>query len=564
MDKLNLSVPKPRVESQGAAEVRPRRIREWLDELPLANHAEAARQIRQALYALNRVELDPDNRLEVMELYRGPATEVGEGLFRGVDMLGLPLSERAGERVDAARAIEAELATGYKLVVRDASRGAGRSLRNEAHAMALARAMEYLGRELIDAYDVYRPAPQRVWRELHTLYRIAEGQKLLNVPLDARSEQPTTAARTYQRVLLVGACNPYGMSQGDIRRVDEFLRVRGARAQIGTDTAIQDPAGQFLVNLLSDSAPVPFPRGREVPPQDHLRVLSVIELVRDVHGLLKSLEGGESPEAFGLSQARVDGAYLDLLRRMGKFWGLSIRRQSNRSVRADSVSLCIGLGSAHFFLEGGDPALPAAPEAPAGHSARYVDLDGLPAEPEAVQDTVSRDKAPAARVIRSDIWEARDEYVVYQWQTHDESAGGLALERRGEFETTVRVGELAGIEDPIQGMWRVGVIRWTRSEGPDQVEMGVQLLGPEAYAVSLREEAEAGVAQHPWSGAVLFSANVRLQRPETLVAPRGAFRIGMALTMRDSAGGQVRVKPVQVVERTGTFEQFVFVRSAGE
>jgi len=562
MDKLNLSVPKPRVESQGGAEVRPRRVREWLEGLPLASHVESARQMRQALYALNRVELEPDNRLEILELYRVPAGEVCRGLLRGVDVLGLPLPERAGERADAARAIETELATGYKLIVRDAVPGAGRTLRNEALALALARAIEYLGRQLIEAYDLYRPVPPRVWGELHTLYQAADTHKLLNVPLDVRSEQPTTAARSYQRVLLVGACNPYGMQPGDIRRVDEFLRLRGARAKISADTAVHDPSGHFLINLGADSPPVPFPRGQEVPPQPQLRVLNVIELVRDVHGLLKALEAGESPESFGLSTVHAEAAHLDLLRRMGRFWGLSIRRQSKRTARKETVSLCVGISAVRFFIQGGMEDLATALGMVNERSARYVDLDQLPEESGPLQATGTDAEPAPAEVIRPDIWEARDEYLVYQWQSRDENAGGVALERHGAFEAPVRVGELVAMQDAAEGIWRVGVIRWTRSEDALQVEMGVQLLGPDAYAVSLREEGGGDGTPSPWSEAVLFAANDRLQRPETLVVPRGTYRIGATLVMRDSAGGEAHVKPVQVIERTGIIEQFVFVRLA--
>ena len=67
MNHLALLIPEKEV-SAWAAETNPKEARAWLESLPLADSGEAARDIYQALYTLNRLELTMQSRLELMEL----------------------------------------------------------------------------------------------------------------------------------------------------------------------------------------------------------------------------------------------------------------------------------------------------------------------------------------------------------------------------------------------------------------------------------------------------------------------------------------------------------------
>ena len=75
MTGLALTLPTKRV-SAWMAETDPKYAQAWIASLPLADSAETAREIYQALYTLNRQDLDAARRFELMELYNAPVATV--------------------------------------------------------------------------------------------------------------------------------------------------------------------------------------------------------------------------------------------------------------------------------------------------------------------------------------------------------------------------------------------------------------------------------------------------------------------------------------------------------
>jgi len=93
-DGITLSMPAKRV-SAWMAETDPKSARAWLASLPLADSAESAREIYQALYTLNRQELDATCRFELMELYCSPVASVTPRLTLFFPRGATPDSEEA-------------------------------------------------------------------------------------------------------------------------------------------------------------------------------------------------------------------------------------------------------------------------------------------------------------------------------------------------------------------------------------------------------------------------------------------------------------------------------------
>src|SRR4030065_460929 len=62
------------------AETQPSETASWLASLPMADSMQTAQQLYQALVTLNRMSLEADDRLVLMELYRKPVAAVASGL----------------------------------------------------------------------------------------------------------------------------------------------------------------------------------------------------------------------------------------------------------------------------------------------------------------------------------------------------------------------------------------------------------------------------------------------------------------------------------------------------
>ncbi|HSW53097.1 MAG TPA: hypothetical protein VLG93_07690, partial [Sulfuricaulis sp.] len=209
MTGLALSMPVKRV-SAWMAETDPKYAQAWLASLPLADSAETAREIYQALYTLNRQELDAARRFELMELYNAPVASVTAALESYFTRAALPLTPKKRQLAEFIRQLHMEMAYGYKGCLQDLEKQRLRWGRKTLRAQALLRALHYLGEVLLHSYQVYMPYPPEVWRELHAIYQYAAEHELTQEVLDtpAPMAAKTTLNQEYLRILLLGLSNP--------------------------------------------------------------------------------------------------------------------------------------------------------------------------------------------------------------------------------------------------------------------------------------------------------------------------------------------------------------------
>lgn len=545
VDRPELQVPELRAEAAGPAELRPRRVAEWLANLPYSDPLEAAPRLHQALYTLNRVPLVPANRWELLGLYAEPVGALGDALQSIFASLPLPLSGRAREAARWQRALKGEMAVGYKRLLYDATgEGAGA----EWTARAAGYAIHRLGAWLCAHYQVYLPAPSGLWRELHRIYAYAETLvlDLQSIPDPESGRGPTSVNALYQRVLLLGACNPYGLALGDAAKVERLLSNRPVAARVAPAREEGAPEGRFLVNLRTDLPPLPWPRDDLPEARDHLRMLDASAVAADLRGLAGQLEEGTVPPALKRITEYLGSGYLDLLHRVRRAWGVEVRRRSSRVQRREPVSVCVGLNAAHYMLNGQRPFVPPQLDAPPGGST-YLDLD----------DWMGTDLRPGD-LFSTETWRNVGAYQVFRWHTRDEGAGGMCLAAEGEVQARLRVGDLLLLRLGDDEHWRAGAVRWLKCtlEG-DRLELGVQLLGPRARPVAVRSRPPAGgtAAFHP--GLLLPAGQGAGQTPQ-LAIPRGVYQPGRPLQMVEGGDAAVELEVLEVLERTGAFERLAF------
>jgi hypothetical protein len=533
----------PRRDSAWVVETRPAATAAWLAALPLADSAQTAQQLYQALFTLNRMELDANDRLQVMELYREPVAAAAAGLQAHLAHFALPLRPRLKQLADFLCQWHMEMAYGYKHAL-EAARDEHRPWENDALLLALARSIHYLGEVLLHSYQVYMPTPPGVWREIHALYRYAEQhgrQRTSLAALNAGAE--LTVERAYLQVLMLGLCGPYQLPLNECYRVNALLARWAHKAEIGARVEGIDPVGHFLLDLEADHPAVPFPRDVPLHARPALRTVNAIELARTVHGFIARLRQGEPPRALDLGFECLGAACTDTLKRMLRFWGLAGRRQFSRRPLKQPLSLCTGLNAIHFFASGQRPFSPprTAPAVVAEQAAQAPSRADLEAEAHEERPVT----APLPEVLRVDS----------RWQVRDESAGGLALARRGGLGPLMRVGDVLGIHNPALDQWRVGVVRWLKSADSQHVEMGVEMLAPSVRPLAVRP---AGAETAPYSQALLLPPIEALRQPATLLVALGICRPGEDIEIADGDQPVQRVRVLNVAERTSAFAQVVF------
>src|SRR5260221_5746011 len=117
----NTRAPAERTAPPRDLEIRPKQVKAWIEALPHAQSAEAAKKMTAHLAALNRAKVDVDDRVQILETYLPFVATVLEELDAIYGKAALPLSTRAREALNQARGLAFELASGYRIAIMDNS-----------------------------------------------------------------------------------------------------------------------------------------------------------------------------------------------------------------------------------------------------------------------------------------------------------------------------------------------------------------------------------------------------------------------------------------------------------
>jgi hypothetical protein len=251
---------------------------------------------------------------------------------------------------------------------------------------------------------------------------------------------------------------------------------------------------------------------------------------------------------------------------------MTARRQHSRLKRRGYVLLCVGLPAVHFFAcgqrpfsAGEDRQEPTPAQLPTGLGqdrrqsagetvqAGLEESSSMPSDPPAAKPD---DKADSRQAARPPIPEM---FRVDRWNIRDMSPQGFLLSRPRDAGTSVRVGDALGIQRTDQpGSWSAGVVRWLKSSSGKKTEIGVEFLGPQARPVGVRLESGGNGAGSAHSPALLLPALLPLHRPASLLVMRGLFQPGATYDLREEGQTARRVRALQLIERSGSFELMVF------
>jgi len=524
---LTVSVPKLRATPTGTSEVRPKRVTTWLDGLPSDNPQDAGQQIYAALFNQNRVALDDGNRLQVMEAYRVPVAMIVDTLQTGYETAAVPHSRSRRESVRFVNRLLTEMANGYKIVALNLTISGKLKQERADIVLAIQRSLYQLGQVLLNGYCTYQPPSAGVWRDVHRLYQYAETHGLT----DDAVEQPgagllddtTSISQTYQHLLLLAAGDPYCLLSGEAKRIFEILKSVRNPTQITQNVKFADPVGQFLISFASDAPPVALGKVQDVNAEPHLRVLSALDAIRDLHSMMKK---GERAAESGRD---ADSGNVELIRRVGRMWaGNMARRQANRSTIQYELPVCTGISATHFFCTTApEPAKPAAAAAVSSTDTVganeprevYVDLGGEPSADGLLRPGNTRHQAATADSDEPTFGSGVESKTLHRLQlchAMDESAGGARVRIYSGSSVRVSVGDVMGMQYPDSAQWKVAVVRWVRAYDEDFVDVGVKFLAPEVQAVTIRPIPKTGEVKS-------FMHALRLPRNDALNTPASVW-----------------------------------------
>ena len=535
---LRLSLPAHADSPNVDVETRPAELERWLKNLPLLNVAESTHLLTRQIVGINRTKLEDKQRLQLLELMRAPIQHISQALLKSYIGLPLPLTERARQTATQLQQLQIEMGFGYKLIV--ISTTVQPKLdhgERQIAGIAIHRAIRYLTQTLFHNYELYSPPPEGTWFEIHQLYRYAE---LLGITESALEDKLNTTlprasiVHAYKQALLLDFADPYHLPAQVLAKIYRYLDRWAPAAQLSPGVAALKSHCQFLINLDHDRAGAVNTQTSAITTEVRYRLLNTTELARVVHQQLLVLRAGQQPDPDGLEVDFYANLGHDMLERLINAWGVNPKRVFTRSPHENRQSrVAVGIDAINYFVHG-EGFMPSTNEV--GPQPRRTAISG-------VSDHARQNTQSVAASTST------------PWEITDESAGGYALAKPGAQAETVRVGDLLATRlDNGNNSWEIGSVRWVRTSGTDNIEIGVQRMAPGATAVALLPLEEN---QGRLSLALSLPTVQAMKQPATLVSHRGFYKAGNILYLDDGARLR-KIKVTTLVELSGSFERFQY------
>lgn len=531
----------------------PRALRSWVATLPLANFSASARMLVDGLRALNGTRLAAPERLEAMEILRGPVVELATLVDKQIIGSSFPLPPQRVELGVLALAFQHELALGYQATLHDFCAPSGRvpMLKGKPVALAAVRALVHAGARLHKAYLLYRTPPAGSWRMLHDVYRftVALGlhertseDRVLGAPINPRT--------AYAHAILLALANPYRYTQRELLSVIPLTGTLAAFCGVSN----RPGTSPIAIDVDEDRSPGYLPEER-AHADDATLWLDLAPALAYVDVQVSMLPAGARLATFrqrGGPAVQVD---VDLVQRLVEGWGASGARSGQRLPAGYNLQTVIGLNDTHFVLAG-NTGFEAFSRAGGSQTISLSDADTRAAW------TMVGENASVARLLA---------------HISDQSSGGYRLhwQRQAGENVRAKIGEVIGLsllnDDDALPDWMVGVIRWMRVDDAGNIDAGIGLLARRGMAVSVASRDEQGELHSDVRG-ILLPASVSDSKVTGLLTPGLFDQHAAEIIIQqprdahrwDAPARTERVHSADLVESTGSFLRFTLPEPAGE
>lgn len=565
------AVPKRQAPPRGMAEFSVSEVRGWVASLPTVNVGHTARSLHSKLRRLNRVDISPGGRQQILDLIQPVLLYVLDSLAGHYKREQLPLSDKALLVTELSQDLMIRMVVGSKVAANQFAEKEHSLLGNFLHKKAKVRALQsmlyYLGRILLQAYQLYQEPPRYLWKEIHNAYYWATQHELHDQRVaypELGLEKGTSVSELYRQILLLALCGPHRLFQGD---VDKIYVALNEWAQLCSLIPFSDKVPEEVRFAVYRNLDAP-PAFREALGQQEglrgwyldTRPLSKL-LMRQLEA--KGGKGGGKAGSLLHMHAPLGSISSELKQRLILAWGVGFKRQDKRAHEPGEVQVAIGLNSV-FVLVGG---MGESVTTDAGVGLK--ELAGLSLEERAKfqdkalisseWDVLSETPAAGSAVEMEGESLRRLKRIAQAHIEHceiiDKSTHGFHLAWSGTHKIDPWVGKFVGITENAEledgAGWKMGVIRWLCDAGEHHLEYGIEIIADSAEPVMLWYVPHGSGIREQWCSLLV----PQLVGGSALVVPTFyPHEQDQIFLVRDGQEEQIRL--TSVIEYTGYFSIF--------
>jgi|GEM_PF-835058 len=598
---LGLRIPEQRPAPADSFLLDPRDTEQWIESLPMANIGETARRVYRTLIDFNRYQLTDMLRAKLVEQFRTPIEYVCENLKRHYMDVSFPLPAKAWKTASLNRELNTELSISYKIIIERMLAGEADRFDRKLLVIAMHRAMYYQGQVLLQTALVYAPWVKGMWKEINTLYAFAQQNRVHQVPIKMKvgdQELISTLEDQYKGLLLLAAATPYRLRQKQMIRLYEEARTWANLVELHASDEKESGNGRLTINLTADEPPV-HSTLREATIGRNVIMIDTRPLLKKLQEDFESAPWESTTDLPGKNK----GLTKPLLRQLIIAWNKPPDRRFVRTRLNFELNILVGLAAIHeatsLLPEEESPANPAHSDSSSLENPFLPDSDQQLLSPSSATppksvtelslsnmsgaglDDQARSPSPDSLMTDSlldsslssdsfdEDWPKKPRHTVnpdadtIAVTTQNESAGGYCIRWSTQGNAPkVKVGELVGIASPTQRrQFTLGVVRWLRLHGGQDLDLGLQIIASNVEAAQLRfaETQNSRRSENTPVDCLLLPAieNDPSAGSESLIVSNAIFPLGTKLSL-NHAGLEKTVKLTSIVEFNSAFVRFQF------
>lgn len=587
---LGLYIPEQAPAPADSMLLDPKDTQEWISGLPMANIGETARQIYGALVNFNRYVISDLIRAKSVEQFRKPVSYICTNLQRHYIDTGFPLTTKGWKTAVLSRELNTELAISYKIIIEHMLAGDSRHFDRKLLVIALHRALLYLGNVLLQSSLAYSPWPQRVWKEINSLYAFASQNHVHQVPVKSNTRKKgeiSSIEDNFKALLLFASAAPFRMRQKHISQLFHKTQEWSKHAQLSKNSDnTASSIGRFNIDLWTDEAPI---HNALRSPTNNNRSITI-----DLRPLLKKLREDfeEAPWDDNCNfQSESNVITRPLLRQLIAAWSRPPERKYVRTKLNFELNIVTGIhaihgnldadfnafgdqGDSHFLEEyiplSQDPQIASSSASLLGLSSG-LSLSPLNADlnadslindsylsTSALNDSRPNDSQPDNTGLAS-----TQTIPTSKVQTSNESAGGYCVQWIPDNQTKVKIGELIGVESSSHRQeYGLGVIRWLRHNDQHNLEVGLQMISNHIEAAQTylanTDNSRRKIDPHRINCLLLPAIeNDSTTSVPSLIMSNISFPVGSNLWLNTNQDERL-IRLTKLIEFSNAFAQFQF------
>ncbi len=558
-------------------------IRHWIADLPMANIGEVSRRVYHRLMDSNTQLLDTRVRSRVLHSFHDSVKYITNHLARHYTVQSASLTEKQMKVANLSRAIQLEVAIGYKTIVEDLL--SDEKYGNKLLPIAVNNALYYLYRVVVLTNQLYSDMPSGLWHELHLLYQLAEQNQFHERKLAVGNEQHN-AINTYKKATLLTMSNPNQLRQRDIEMVAKALPVIVTNCSISADP---DAVYDFVTNLHTDAPPF----HRSLIKDDmkaHFRGFNVSNVIIFLQQELKTSEKRRRKVA--LSDT--------LIRHLLRAWGAMATRTFARTPASNTIQVSMGLAASHYLIsremygehqdeddrilmgeklvdslegslknatiiENDDSEMYQGPKT--RRTEWNVNTNGPMIKTDAMWDSIYRKKSSLNveddrkpyQFMEKDPEKKASQYKFQDAAVINVSPGGYCMKLMGLMPKQTQTGEILGLLESNESSdtsWIIGHICWIKRKKNGELHLGVHLLAPNAEPVLARNNVPAATESN-FQRCLLLPPVSGLGQLSTILTSTIGYSVNQIVQVRESEH-EFDIKLVKLISSGHSFLQFSY------